>query len=172
MSGRCCTSPQWPLRHLLRSYRLMRQSRDLSLLSVYEDSLCRLPPTPAGHWTFPTLSLQSLCRRLDPYPAMSLRCSCPFLHEGRRPHVTGNTFGTQENPCYATSTGSRISGLQSFDHLQAPTLARPPGRTHRSHLHWAARPYTPRITRMVTHSRMWHRYVPDLGNWHGWTFTS
>lgn len=138
----------------------------------YEDSLCRLLPTPAGLRTFPTLSLQSLCRRLDPYPAVFLRCPYPFLHGRLRPHVTGNTFGTQNNPYNATSIGRLFSGLQSFDHLQAPTLARPPDRTHRSTHYWAARPFTPRIARLVTHSGMWYRYVPDMGNWHGWTFTS
>ena len=37
---------------------------------------CRLSPVPAGGWPFPTLSLQSLRRRLDPYPAASLECTC------------------------------------------------------------------------------------------------
>jgi hypothetical protein len=46
----------------------------------------------------------------------------------------GNAFGTQNYPCNATSTGSRISELQSFVYLQAPMLARPPGHTHRSSL--------------------------------------
>ena len=89
-------------------------------------------PVPAGRWPFPTLSLQSLRRRLDPYPAASLECTCPFLPQEHRPHATGNAFGTRKCPCNATSTGSRISGLQSFDYLQAPTLARPPGCIHRS----------------------------------------
>jgi hypothetical protein len=35
-------------------------------------------------------------------------------------------------PCNATSTGKSISRLQSFLYVQAPTLARPPGCTHRS----------------------------------------
>ena len=35
-------------------------------------------------------------------------------------------------PAMQTSTGSRISGLQSFVYLQAPTLARPPDCIHRS----------------------------------------
>ena len=56
--------------------------------------LCRLSPVPAGSWPFPTLSLQSLCRCLDPYPAMSSRCACPFLPWKQRPHATGNAFGT------------------------------------------------------------------------------
>ena len=104
---------------------------------------------------------------------MSPRCTHPFLPWGRRPHVTLNTFGTRDDPCNATSTGSRISGLQSFADVQSPPLARPPGRTHRSaRRHWAARPFTPRIARRVTPTGMWHRYVTDLGNCHGWTHTS
>jgi hypothetical protein len=94
--------------------------------------LCRLSRVPAGPWPFPTLSLPSVCGCSDPYPAVFVRCSCPFLLRRQRPHVTGNTFGTREDPCEATSTGSGISGLQSFADLRAPTLARPPGRSHRS----------------------------------------
>ena len=63
---------------------------------------------------------------------MSVGCSYPFLPQRLWPHVTGNTFGTREYPCEATSTGRVLSGLQSFDNLQAPTLARPPDRSHRS----------------------------------------
>ena len=95
--------------------------------------LGRLSPVPAGRWPFPTLSLQSLRRRLDPYPAVSPRGIRPLPPWEHRPHATVDAFGTRKYPCHATSTGSRISGLQSFVYLQAPTLARPPGRTHRSH---------------------------------------
>jgi hypothetical protein len=91
-----------------------------------------LSRVPAGPWPFPTLSLPSVCGCSDPYPAVFVRCACPCLLRRQRPHVTGNTFGTRENPCEATSTGSGISGLQSFADLRAPTLARPPGRSHRS----------------------------------------
>ena len=104
---------------------------------------------------------------------MSPGCTYPFLLRGRRPHVTGKTFGTRDDPCDATSTGSRISGLQSFADVQSPPLARPPGRTHReARRHRAAGPFTPRIARRVTPTGMWHRYVTDLGNCHGWTRTS
>jgi hypothetical protein len=91
-----------------------------------------LSRVPAGLWPFPTLSLPSLWRCLDLYPAVFVRCAYPFLPQRQRPHVTGNTFGTRENPCKAISTGSVISGLQSFAHVQAPPLARPPDRSHRS----------------------------------------
>ena len=90
-----------------------------------------MSPVPAGRWPFPTLSLQSLRRRLDPYPAAPSWCVYPLLPSWRRPHPTGNGFGTRECPCTTTSAESRISGLQSFDYLQAPTLARPPGCSHR-----------------------------------------
>ena len=139
----------------------------------YASSLRRLLPSPAGRGTFPTLSPGSLRRRLDPYPAVPPRCIHPFLPWGRRPHVTGNTFGTREYPCDATSTWSRISGLQSFADVQSPPLARPPDRTHRgARGHRAAGPFTPRIARRVSPAGMWHRYVTDLGNCHGWTHTS
>ena len=42
--------------------------------SPHSAGLCRFSPVPAGRWSFPTLSLQSLHRRLDPYPGMPLRC--------------------------------------------------------------------------------------------------
>ncbi len=93
---------------------------------------CRLSPVPAGGWPFPTLSLQSLRRRLDPYPAASLECTCPFLPREHRPHATKMRSAREIVTCNATSTGSRISGLQSFVYLQAPTLARPPDCIHRS----------------------------------------
>ena len=38
----------------------------------------------------------------------------------------------ESTPAIATSAGSLISGLQSFDHLQSPTLTWPPDRSHRS----------------------------------------
>jgi hypothetical protein len=96
--------------------------------------LCRLLRAPAGCWPFPTLSLPSLWRCSDPYPVVSASCTCPFLHWRRRPHARRDAFGTRDDPCKATSTGGTISGLQSFDHLRAPPLARPPDRTHRGHM--------------------------------------
>jgi hypothetical protein len=120
-----------PLLH--RSYWLMRQTKTLSPASVVPipTSLCRLSPVPAGRWPFPTLSLQSLRRCLDPYPAVSFRCICSLLPGKQRPHLRRHKFGTLDYPCNATSTRYSISGLQSFSNVQAPTLARPPGCTHR-----------------------------------------
>lgn len=67
-----------PLSH--RSYGLMRQSIPLHAPMVIprRHSLCWFLPVPAGEWIFPTLSPQSLRRRLDPYPAILIKCLCPF----------------------------------------------------------------------------------------------
>ena len=37
--------------------------------------------------------------------------------------------------------------------------------------HRAARPFTPRIPRLVTCPGLWHRYMPESGNWHDGIFT-
>ncbi len=75
------------------------------------------------------------------------------------------TRSAHENtPAMQLQQGAVISGVQSFVYLQAPTLARPPGCTHRSMICWAARPFTPRIARLVTCPGMWHHYMSDMGN--------
>jgi len=55
----------------------------------------------------------------------------PFLPKGQRPRHRDNQLGTPNDLCKATSTEGYLSGLQSFTHVQAPQLARPPGCTHR-----------------------------------------
>lgn len=159
-------SPRRELPLRPRSYGLMRQTKSLPLpRKSSATGLCRLPSAPAGRWPFPTLSLRSLRRSLDPYPAAFLWCSCPLLPRGQRPCATGNALGTRNSLCNATSTESRLSGLQSFVNLQAPTLAWPPGCTHRDSLA-AGRPgrlhhASPRV---VTHLGLWYRFVSDTGN--------
>jgi hypothetical protein len=136
--------------------------------------LCRLLPVPAGRWPFPTLSLNSLCRCLDPYPAMFSWCTRPFLPRRRRLHIWWSVSRTSHAPGNAASAGEPFSRLQSFAHVQAPALAQPPGCTHREmkHRSRAARPYTPRRTRLVNLAEQRYRYVPVSGNWYGWTLTS
>ena len=137
LTGRPPGSPQRTLLLLPRSYGLMRQTKSLpaprwSLAQRRVLAGCRQSLLGDGH------SRQlMLCKTLrrnawHPYPAASLECTCPFLPREHRPHATEDAFGTRNCPCNATSTGSRISGLQSFVYLQAPTLARPPDCIHRS----------------------------------------
>jgi len=125
-TSECITTPS----SLIRAH-----APDHKPLDVYgftsTSSLCRLPSAPAGLWPFPTLSPRSLYGCLDPYPVVSFRCLCSFLPGRLRPHVRVKTFGTQDSPCNAASTGETLSGLQSFVYLQAPILARPPSCTYR-----------------------------------------
>ena len=110
--------------------RLMRQTKFLLPTSVVPSSagLCRLRSAPAGRWPFPTLSPQSVLRRLDPYPAASpwacSFCSPTYFKDtfpkGHRPHHRGAKFGTLDDPGNATSTGNCFSGRQSFANVQAP----------------------------------------------------
>jgi len=88
----------------------MRQTKTLPPTSVVPNTtgLCRLSSVPAGSWPFPTLSLQSLRRCLDPYPVAPLRCVCSLLPKGLRPHLRRHKFGTPNYPDNATSTGLHI----------------------------------------------------------------
>jgi hypothetical protein len=58
-------------------------------------------------------------------------CSRSLLPRRQRPHPDSDEFGTPHCPGNATSTGTHFSGLQSVRDVQAPTLASPPGCTHR-----------------------------------------
>jgi hypothetical protein len=151
-----------------RSYGLMRQTTLLPAPPVrpWSPGLCRLSPVPAGRWPFPTLSLRSLRGCSDPYPAALLGCACPLLHRGHRSHPNLDGFDARISPHMAASVGTSISRLQSFDHLRAPALARPPGCSHRSGILAAERagPFTPRIARPVTQAGMWRCYMLDTDN--------
>ena len=111
----------------------MRQTKSLSPPSVVPItmSLCRLSPVPAGRWPFPTLSLQSLRRCLDPYPAVSFQCTCSLLPGRQRPHLKRHRFGTPKIlPAMQFQQGSASRGCshsfmfrlpRSLDPQIAPT---------------------------------------------------
>ena len=112
-----------------RYYELMRQSSPLTTASVCKPcaaGLCRLQSAPAGMSTFPTLSLHSLLRRLDPYPAAFLGCTYPFLPQGHRPHVRNDTFGTLENLCKATLAEGVFRGCSHSLMFRLPNSLGPP----------------------------------------------
>ena len=100
--------------------------------SPYLTSPCRLSPVPAGWWSFPTLSLQSIHRCLDPYPGMPLWCPRPFLPRKLQPHPRCTDFGASNIPPQCNFNDDLITGRQSFRYVQAPMVASPPGCTHRT----------------------------------------
>jgi len=160
------TTPRRTLLLFPRSYGLMRQTIHLRWPMVFPRArgLCRLSPVPADGWSFPILSLHSLRRRLDPYPAVPSGCACPFLPHRPRPRVTGNTLGEPELSLSCNFSREQFFGAAVIRYLQAPTLARPPDCTYRTtSRQWAAGPFTPRIAGPVTCLQLWHRYMSDLG---------
>jgi len=159
-------TPRRTLLLLPRSYGLMRQTTHLRLPVVFPRArgLCRLSPVPADGWSFPILSLHSLRRRLDPYPAVPSGCTRPFLPHRPRPRVTGNTLGETELSLPCNFSRELFFEAAVIRYLQAPTLARPPYCTYRTtSRRWAAGPFTPRIAGPVTCLQLWHRYMSDLG---------
>jgi len=98
----------------------------------YSTGLRRLSPVPAGIWPFPTLSLQSLHRCLDPYPGMPLRCPYPFLPREFQPQPRCTYFGASSIPPQCNFNDDPITGRQSFRYVQAPMVASPPGCTYRA----------------------------------------
>ncbi len=166
LTGRPPESPQRTLLPLPRSYGLMRQTKSLPAprwsLGHQVFAGCRqslLGDGPSRHY----LCNPCIGAWTHTPPCSSDACAHFFSENtGLTPRETRSA---REKFPAATSAGSVISGLQSFVYLQAPTLARSPGCTHRGTLERrAARPFTPRIARVVTPSGMWHRYVSDMGN--------
>ena len=113
-------------------YELMRQSKILSEASLLliPLSLGRLLLVPAGSWTFPTLSLQSLYGCLDPYPVATSWCLYPFLPKRLRPHDTGQSFGSQITPCMQLHQGKIFEAavilLCSDPHIRSTPWLLPP----------------------------------------------
>ena len=108
------------------------QNPPVLLGSPYSTGPCRLSPVPAGWWSFPTLSLQSLHRCLDPYPGMPLWCPHPFLPRESQPHPRCTEFDASNLPSQCNFNDDPITGRQSFRYVQAPMVASPPGCTHRA----------------------------------------
>jgi hypothetical protein len=84
-----------PPSSLLRTHAL-DQNPPVVFGFPYSTGPRRLLPAPAGRWSFPTLSLQSLHGCLDPYPGMPLWCHCPFLPTEFQPHHSSTKFGTSK----------------------------------------------------------------------------
>ena len=140
--------------------------------SPYPTGLCRLSPVPAGRWSFPTLSLQSLHRCLDPYPGMPLWCPHPFLPRELQPHPSCAEFGSSIISSQCNFNDVLLTRRQSFRYVQAPMVACPPGCTYRSGFESCGQPGR------LRHAMDWKlppRTVASLhdrmDNYHGGTFT-
>lgn len=154
-----------PLRR--RSYGLMRQTTILLRPPVVPSCPRSLQVVVSPCWmmALPDIISVTLAWAPGPIPRHPPRMHIPSPSPRTPASRHGKRARRVRSPCNATSTGSRISGVQSFASLQAPTLARPPGCADRGTFrHRAAGPFTPRTTRAVTRHRLWHRYMSDLGD--------
>ena len=139
---------------------------------LYTTGLCRLLPAPAGKWSLPTLSLQSLHRCLDPYPEVPLRCFCPFLPGELQPHQRCTKFGTPNNRRNATSTTTPFRGGSHSVMFRLPCLLAP-------QMAPTAKTRSPTGSRVVYTTQwtgsylpeLWYRYMTESDNYHGGTFT-
>jgi len=132
--GRCnfFTGSQKTLLFLHSSYGLMRQTKSLPtswsslvrwVFAAYRQYL--LGNGPSRHY---------LCN-----PCIGAWIHTPSCPPGAFAHFFPGNYGltpqatrsAHDIPAMRLPTGSHISGLQSFVHLQAPILVRPPDRTHR-----------------------------------------
>ena len=139
---------------------------------LYTAGLCRLLPVPAGSWSFPTLSLQSLHRCLDPYPGVLPRCFCPFLPGELQPHNRCTKFGAPNHRRNATSTTTLFRGGSHSVMFRLPCLLAP-------HMAPTAQARSPTGSRVVYATQwtesylpeLWYRYMTESDNYHGGTFT-
>ena len=117
-----------------RSYGLMRQTIPLPAPPVFplRTGSLQVLASPCWRMALPDIISATLVQALGPIPrrAPRLHLSIPSPRTPASPH--GNGFGARIYPHMAASVGSRISWLQSFDHLRAPALARPPDCSDRS----------------------------------------
>jgi hypothetical protein len=89
-------------------------------------------------------------------------------------HVIFSTSNVTDTPKFGRA-GFKLTGLQSFLYVQAPTLARPPDCTDR----WDLGTFPPQGRRAVYTTQwttgypleLWHRYMHESGNLHDGTPT-
>ncbi len=138
----------------------------------YSAGPCRLLPVPAGKGSFPTLSLQSLHRSLDPYPGMPLRCICPFLPRELQPRLRCTKLGTSISRRQATSTTTYFrSGSHSVMFKPLSLLAPQVAPTAQAHSPTGSRDvYATQWTGSHL-PELWYRYMTESDNYHGGTFT-
>jgi hypothetical protein len=121
-----------PLPLLHRSYGLMRQTKTLlpPSASAWSAGLC-----PAGRdWEMALPDLIPAIRAEVPGPLPRDVLPVPVPASSWKAMASSHASQvrhTDNAPCTAPSTGLYFSGLPSFHCVQAPTLARPQGCTHR-----------------------------------------
>ncbi len=120
-----------PLRH--RSYWLMRQTKILPPIPVpFVDGSSQVVANPCWKMALPDVISAFLVWVLGPIPRDVTSVRIPVSSRGAAAIAQGARNSAHPNiPAKQFQRGVQISRLQSFTHVQAPTLARPPGCSHR-----------------------------------------
>ncbi len=120
-----------PLRH--RSYWLMRQTKTLPPVPVpFADGSSQVVANPCWEMALPDVISAFLVWVLGPIPRDVTSVQLPVSSRGATAIAQGARSSAHPKiPAKQFRRGIQISRLQSFTHVQAPTLARPPGCSHR-----------------------------------------
>jgi hypothetical protein len=154
-----------PLRHC--SCGLMRQTKSLPPVPVpFADGSLQVVANPCWEMALPDVISEFLVQVLGPHTPRCPPGALARFFPGDSGFTSGGTrFAHHMAPAMQLQPGSRFRGYSHSLNVQAPALAQPPGCTHRKTelRSRAARPYTPRRTRLVTCPEQWHHYVPVFG---------
>ena len=111
----------------------MRQTKTLPPVPVpFADGSSQVVANPCWEMALPDVISAFLVWVLGPIPRDVTSVQLPVSSRGATAIAQGARSSTHPNiPAKQFQRGVPISRLQSFTHVQAPTLARPPGCSHR-----------------------------------------
>ena len=106
-------------------------SSGIRVSTLISRGLCRLLRTPAGHWFFPTLSLQVFPRMLEPLIPPGCRVHLPVSSPTSSAFPKSRLWvGFPESPRKETSCGECFE-IVAIPYVQASWFARHPGLPYR-----------------------------------------
>jgi hypothetical protein len=117
-----------------RSYGLMRQTIPLPAPPVrpLRAGSSQVVASPCCEMALPDIISAILAWVLGPLPRRALRPHASATSPRTPASPQSRRVRRAKFPPHCSFMGTSISRLQSFDHLRAPTLARPPDCSHRS----------------------------------------
>ncbi len=160
-----------------RSYGLMGQTKILLSPSVVPNAKGLRPPQADCQ----SLLEDGPSRRYLRIPCIGAWTPTPLRPSGASACFFPENFGLTSRfkssarktiPAMQLQQGSIFRGCSHSVMFRLPCLLGPPvAPTAVGFAHRAAGPFTPRNGRVVTLHELWHRYIPEPGNWYGGTFT-
>ena len=114
---------------LIRTHAPDQQPPNVSGCPSYARSL-QVAASPCWLLAFPDIISITFVKVSGPVPRRVRQVPLPISSSATAASRQEPRVRHTEFPCNATSTGRSISGLQSFDYLRTPPLARPSDRTH------------------------------------------